>query len=435
MKSTKETLTFLIILIIPLVLGYNLHSWAWEGGTGEQYYEKKGEQSFPDQRHPNAFEEAAATWSAVEGFQWPNPFLGNPFDVDLEEWSNSKYDGINGLYYVEDLDEQSLTNPSNTAIADFKRKLQYTENDTFIVESDIAQNANVLWTNDPDDENNRYDIESNALHELGHSAGIDHPNEEGHVMTESLESGMKRRELTNDDESALQFKYPPDICPGPCCNQNTPSYFARASSQLEEDVDKVVSDKDQSNIKKIVISKDNLITSVNNFSIKYLSEISNYTSNQKISGNLVSDLNDLVEKVVKYLSGGTKNNIEKISAKLDTLEQGGDVQWKSSKGMSGNEIVEYLNSDSKDREHLFTTEAFPNPTTGRTKLKISTDEGNEATIKVYDILGRTVLTREEFISRGKTIIKLRTDRLISGKYFVRTTVGSTTVETKLNVVN
>ena len=254
-------------------------------------------------------------------------------------------------------------------------------------------------------------------------------------MTESLESGMKRRELTNDDESALQSKYPPDICPGPCCNQNTPSYFARASSKLEEDVDKVVSDKDQSNIKKIVISKDNLITSVNNFSIKYLSEISNYTSNQKISGNLVSDLNDLVEKVVNYLSDGTKNNIEKISAKLDTLEQGGDVQWKSSKGMSGNEIVEYLNSDSKDREHLFTTEAFPNPTTGRTKLKISTDEGNEATIKVYDILGRKVLTREEFISRGNTIIKLRTDRLISGKYFVRTTVGSTTVETKLNVVN
>ena len=54
--------------------------------------------------------------------------------MDLEEWSNSKYDGINGLYYVEDLDGQSLTNPSNTAIADFKRKLQYTENDTFIVE-------------------------------------------------------------------------------------------------------------------------------------------------------------------------------------------------------------------------------------------------------------------------------------------------------------
>jgi hypothetical protein len=42
MKSTKETLTFLIILIIPFVLGYNLHSWAWGGdGVGEKYYEKK----------------------------------------------------------------------------------------------------------------------------------------------------------------------------------------------------------------------------------------------------------------------------------------------------------------------------------------------------------------------------------------------------------
>ena len=46
MKSTKETLTFLTILIIPLVLEYNLHSWAWEGGIGEQYYEKKGNSLF-----------------------------------------------------------------------------------------------------------------------------------------------------------------------------------------------------------------------------------------------------------------------------------------------------------------------------------------------------------------------------------------------------
>ena len=40
MKSTKETLTFLTILIIPLVLGYNLHSWEWGNSVGEQYYKK-----------------------------------------------------------------------------------------------------------------------------------------------------------------------------------------------------------------------------------------------------------------------------------------------------------------------------------------------------------------------------------------------------------
>lgn len=37
MKSTNETLTF---LTIPLILGYNLHSWKWGNSVGEQYYEK-----------------------------------------------------------------------------------------------------------------------------------------------------------------------------------------------------------------------------------------------------------------------------------------------------------------------------------------------------------------------------------------------------------
>ena len=60
---------------------------------------------------------------------------------------------------------------------------------------------------------------------------------------------------------------------------------------------------------------------------------------------------------------------------------------------------------------------FPNPTSGDVNVLLSNKLNTNANLRVYDELGRVVLTKELYA--GANLINLKTDGLGNGMYFIR----------------
>jgi hypothetical protein len=72
---------------------------------------------------------------------------------------------------------------------------------------DCHFNITKTWVDDPDDDDDgvEYDLETVALHEIGHSLGLLHSDVAGSVMFASYEGG--KRDLTADDIAGMSFIY------------------------------------------------------------------------------------------------------------------------------------------------------------------------------------------------------------------------------------
>lgn len=111
-----------------------------------------------------------------------------------------------------------------------------------IVEADIVFNDKYAWATGDTIPSGYYDVESVALHELGHVLGLDHASAPA-VMQPTIGSGVKRRVLTSDDINGIVAIYGTSSCTdadgdgyyssSKCgtlgdCNDNDPSVYPAA---------------------------------------------------------------------------------------------------------------------------------------------------------------------------------------------------------------
>lgn len=79
--------------------------------------------------------------------------------------------------------------------------------------------------------------------------------------------------------------------------------------------------------------------------------------------------------------------------------------------------------------------SYPNPMGPQGTIEYALPEGQEVTLRIYDVLGREVATLESGRKQaGRHTVQLETDRLSSGIYFGRLTAGGQTLTQKITVV-
>ncbi|MEF8796964.1 MAG: T9SS type A sorting domain-containing protein, partial [Salinivenus sp.] len=83
-------------------------------------------------------------------------------------------------------------------------------------------------------------------------------------------------------------------------------------------------------------------------------------------------------------------------------------------------------------------ETYPNPARQRVTVRFAVPEGQagegEATLRLYDVLGREVRSAAPGAEAGRHETQLSVEGLASGTYFLRLTAGGQAVARKLTVV-
>jgi hypothetical protein len=142
------------------------------------YFDK----SFPKENYGDV-SAAVATWERAIGRK--------VFDLQIVPLSKSKpsQDGKSVIYWIKNWDPKLKTQQANTTI--------YWDGSR-VTEADIRFNATYF---------KHLDIQSLALHELGHVLGLKHDDSEPSVMAASLNPGFERRNLYPADLDHLQLEY------------------------------------------------------------------------------------------------------------------------------------------------------------------------------------------------------------------------------------
>ena len=93
------------------------------------------------------------------------------------------------------------------------------------------------------------------------------------------------------------------------------------------------------------------------------------------------------------------------------------------------DINEINDSNSKYK----TLKIYPNPTLETANIEIEASASSNATIKVYDLSGRLVLSTNHMIYTGSNVVRIEVGSLIKGTYLVKTQVEGTVYSNKLMV--
>ncbi len=138
-----------------------------------------------------AMQSAATTWSAVPGAAFRFVYGGTSPSADVRNHANGNSD----LYF-------------DSTLPPFGYALTYAfETGADIVERDIAFNGALTWstTGSPA---SAPDVETVALHELGHVLGLMHESGKPSVMKPGGDPSLQQRTLLEDDRDGVRFLYP-----------------------------------------------------------------------------------------------------------------------------------------------------------------------------------------------------------------------------------
>jgi len=74
---------------------------------------------------------------------------------------------------------------------------------------------------------------------------------------------------------------------------------------------------------------------------------------------------------------------------------------------------------------------YPNPNTGLFTLSFTALQGNEAEIKVLDVLGKTVYYEKSIITQNEYFKEIELGKITTGIYFVQVKVGEKIINRKI----
>lgn len=199
------------------VAGYVHHGLHWPGDNPVVpfYVNPVSAQSGPDDGSQddflNAIRAAADTWTGVSSAKFSFEYAG------ITGRQSTGYNGVNELVFINEAGHSSTLGQS---------RLWYVIASKEIIEADI-------WLNDAFDfdatgalDNAETDLQSVALHELGHWLALDHDDERGAIMYCALTRGVLKRQLHRNDSDGILAIYP---CPNNDCDVTstptvTPAY-------------------------------------------------------------------------------------------------------------------------------------------------------------------------------------------------------------------
>ena len=93
-----------------------------------------------------------------------------------------------------------------------------------------------------------------------------------------------------------------------------------------------------------------------------------------------------------------------------------------------------VSAEITDGASLVISELQPNPTSGATRITISTTDALPAYIKFYDIMGQEIISNDYQLSYGTNVINLQTANLANATYTVVIKIGNKFYSKKLVVV-
>jgi hypothetical protein len=80
-------------------------------------------------------------------------------------------------------------------------------------------------------------------------------------------------------------------------------------------------------------------------------------------------------------------------------------------------------------------EIYPNPATEYVTLRLNLSEGNEVTLQLYDMMGRTVKITREFLDEGENEITWNVSGIKAGIYFLTMDAAEYNEVKKMYVIN
>jgi len=145
----------------------------------------------------NAINAAVAAWETASGIDFTNTGTNSITVADPNDF-------INTVFWAD------TPNPAHTFLAKASW-YEYVNDPGTIVGFDVHFNNDHRWATTST--TGRFDIQSVALHELGHAIGLDHTTSTAEVMFSSLAPATLHRSLGSGDVAGAQHLYPEATSP------------------------------------------------------------------------------------------------------------------------------------------------------------------------------------------------------------------------------